>query len=222
MAGIPFFRRVAGAAALAAAAQFSVAQAVEPVPKGVTEALKREAESLATTDEAVVRQRWGVWADLIGTSWSWFSAGHARWVEFRWWIPGAAVRYNSVRCRDGRCDVEYGIAIHSPKDSVKSVFGGNPSGLPMFNIYWSSHPYVHDAKVRPNGVDINGFDFFALDPSGRVLKVDGVPFMPSSREQLSARAGVTLAPAAEDLVAKPRPVAPRVESQPLLPAAARQ
>lgn len=212
-----FLRDLIVLVASAAAVHAAVAQPTEPIPKGVTEALKREAESLATTDATVIRRRWGAWADLMGTSWAWFSAGHGRWVEFRWWIPGAAVRYNSVRCRDGRCDVEYGIAIHSPRDSEKSVFGGNPHGLPAFNIYWSSHPYVHDAKVRPNGVDINGFDFYSPDPSGRILKVSGVPFVPSSREELSGKAGVTLAPIAEELVAKPVPVAPRLEAQPLSP-----
>jgi hypothetical protein len=202
--------------AFAVVTQVAAAHPDEPLPKGVSDALKREAESLETQDEAVIRQRWGVWADLVGTSWAWTAGGQqTRWLEFRWWIPGAAVRYTSITCRDRTCEVGNGVALYSPKDSEPGWANLNPRGESMFNIYWDHHDYVHAGRVKTDGVLVGGGlgQAYVLEPSSRVLRVDATSFEPSNRKELAAWTGVNLPPTREELALEAEAAEQRKQDQ---------
>lgn len=194
----PLRKRLLAAICFAAAAQLCAAQSPEPLPRGVTDAMKRQGESLRTTDQDVIRKRWGAWAELPGTSWAAFSAGGGRWLEFRWWIPGAAMRYTDITCRGRKCEVGNAVAFYSPKDSEQGLLH-NLRGESVFNLYWDHHDHVHEARVQGQGVMVYGgiWEGYVFDPSQRVLKVDGVPFRPSDRQELAALTGVKLPPVAE-------------------------
>lgn len=80
-------------------------------------------QKLKTSDDAEIRKRWGVFADLVGKVWLHQVEGSEKraWFDLRWAVQGAVMDYAVGWCRNKDCEVRKAVLVHRPAEEDRKA-----------------------------------------------------------------------------------------------------